>query len=85
MKLAMVLRDDKMAIKAAVKTCNAVPPEKLRIVLIRNTLHMGELYLSEAFWNQAGQTPGMEIAGECKPLPFDKEGNLMLWNQEEDT
>lgn len=84
-KLAMVLRDDEMAIKAAVKTCNGVSPEKLRVVLIRNTLHMGELYLSEAFWDQARETPGMEIVGECAPLPFDKKGNLMLWNEEEPT
>lgn len=82
-KLAMVLRDDEMAIKAAVKTCNGVTPETLRVVLIRNTLHMGELYLSEAFWDQARETPGMEIAGEPAPLPFDNEGNLMLWNEEE--
>nr|WP_326185291.1 lactate racemase domain-containing protein [uncultured Oscillibacter sp.] len=82
-KLAMVLRDDEMAIKAAVKTCNGVAPGRMRVVLIRNTLHMGELYLSEAFWDQARETPGMEIAGECAPLPFDARGNLLLWNEEE--
>ncbi len=36
-KLAIVLRDDEMAIKAAAKTCNGVDPAKLRIVLIRNS------------------------------------------------
>ncbi len=44
-KLPMVLRDDQMAIQAAIKTCNNVQPEKMRIVLIKNSLHMGELYL----------------------------------------
>lgn len=81
-KLAMVLRDDEMAIRAAVKTCNGVSPDRMRVVLIRNTLHMSELYLSEAFWEQARETPGMEIAGPCAPLPFDKQGNLLLWNEE---
>ena len=82
-KLAMVLRDDEMAIKAAAKTCNGVSPENLRVILIRNTLHMSELYLSEAFWEQAQETPGMEIVSECAPLPFDADGNLLLWNEEE--
>lgn len=82
-KLAMVLRDDEMAIKAAVKTCNGVAPGGMRVVLIRNSLHMSELYLSEAFLDQARETPGLEIAGECMPLPFDKQGNLLLWNEEE--
>lgn len=82
-KLAMVLRDDEMAIKAAVKTCNGVAPGGMRVVLIRNSLHMSELYLSEAFLDQARETPGLEIAGECMPLPFDEQGNLLLWNEEE--
>lgn len=82
-KLAMVLRDDEMAIKAAVKTCNGVSSGSMRIVLIRNTLHMSELYLSEAFWEQAQKKPGMKIVSACMPLPFDQQGNLMLWNEEE--
>lgn len=81
-KLAMVLRDDEMAIKAAVKTCNGVSPEQKRIVLIRNTLHMSEIYLSEAFFNQVQETEGMEIAGACEPMPFDEQGNLLLWKEE---
>lgn len=83
-KLAMVLRDDRMAIQAAVKTCNGVSPENARIVLIRNSLHMGELYLSEAFLPLARETEGMEIVSECRPLPFDEEGNLLIWNDKED-
>ena len=83
-KLAMVLRDDRMAIQAVVKTCNGVSPENARIVLIRNSLHMGELYLSEAFLPLAGETEGMEIVSECQPLPFDEEGNLLIWNDKEE-
>lgn len=78
-KLAMVLRDDRMAIQAAVKTCNHVQPGQLRIVLIRNSLHMGELYLSEAFFEQAKATEGMEIVSGCEPMPFDEKGNLLIW------
>lgn len=83
-KLAMVLRDDRMAIEAAVKTCNGVTPENARIVLIRNSLHMGELYLSEAFLPLARETEGMEIVSDCQPLPFDEGGNLLIWNDKED-
>lgn len=78
-KLAMVLRDDKMAIQGAIKTCNHVAPDSLRVVLIRNTLSLDTIYLSEAYYEQAGQTPGMEILGEPAPLEFDRHGNLTLW------
>jgi len=82
-KLAMVMQNDEMAIKAAIKVCNGVAPEDIRVVLIRNTLHMNELFLSENYLNQVRQTPGMEIAGKCEPMPFDPDGNLLLWNEEE--
>lgn len=78
-KLAMVLRDDRMAIQAAVKTCNNVQPGQTRIVLIRNSLHIEELYLSESFLEQARATEGLEIASECEPMPFDEHGNLLIW------
>lgn len=81
-KLAMVLRDDRMAIRAAVKTCNGVAPGQMRIVLIKNSLHMGELYLSEPFWEQAARTPGMQIVSDCEPMPFDAQGNLLLWKED---
>lgn len=80
-KLAMVLRDDKMAIQGAIKTCNHIDPENPRIVLIRNTLTMGELYLSKAYWELAQNTPGIEIVEEPKELPFDEKGNLLIWEE----
>lgn len=78
-KLAMVLRDDRMAIQGAIKTCNHVAPGSLRVVLIRNTLSLDTIYLSESYYEQAGRTPGMEILGEPAPLEFDRHGSLMLW------
>ena len=80
-KLAMVLRDDKMAIQGAIKTCNHIDPENPRIVLIRNTLTMGELYLSKAYWELAQNTPSIEIVEEPKELPFDEKGNLLIWEE----
>lgn len=78
-KLAMVLRDDKMAIQGAIKTCNHFDPDHPRVVLIRNTLAIDTIYLSEAYWEQAHDIAGMEILGEPAPLEFDDQDNLTLW------
>lgn len=78
-KLPMVMRDDEMAIKAAVKICTEVEPEKLRVVLIRNTLSMEHIYLSKAYLGQIGTIPGLEAEGAAGPLPFDGDGNLDIW------
>ncbi len=80
-KLAMVLRDDEMAIKGGIKTCNHIDLEKPRIVLIRNSLSIEEIYLSEVYWDMAHNIDGMEIISDPEPLPFDVHGNLLLWTE----
>lgn len=82
-KLPMVLRDDRMAIQGAVKTCNGIDTSQVRIVFIRNTLWIEEIYLSQALWEQAKNTPGIEILEEPHSLPFDDEGNLLIWQEEQ--
>lgn len=82
-KLAMVLRDDEMAIKGGIKTCNHIDLEKPRIVLIRNSLSIEEIYLSEVYWDMAHNIDGMEIISDPEPLPFDVHGNLLLWTEDD--
>lgn len=77
-KLPMVMKNDRMAIMAAIKTCNEIDPANPRVVLIRNTLSMEHIYLSRAYLNQIGQIPGLEAEGAVKPLLFDEDGNLTL-------
>lgn len=80
-KLAMVLRDDKMAIQGAIKTCNHFDPDDPRIVMIRNTFAIDTIYLSEAHWEQARTTPGLEILADPAPLEFDSHNDLTLWRE----
>lgn len=78
-KLPMVMRDDKMAVELCVRNCHGVSNDSHRIVFIKNTLSLGDVYLSEAFLDEAKSTPGIEITGDCRPIPFDENGSLMLW------
>lgn len=77
-KMPMVLKNDKMAIQAAVKTCNDFDPENPRIVIIKNTLSVEEIYLSEAYWADVDGIPGMEKESELAPLSFDEAGNMLV-------
>ncbi|MEY8356404.1 hypothetical protein AALB39_24070 [Lachnospiraceae bacterium 54-53] len=79
-KLAMVLKNDEMAIKAAVKTCNETDPSNTRTVLIKNSLSMEEIYLSRAYLEHMKDISGLTMESGCRPLPFDANGNLILWN-----
>ena len=43
---------------------------------IRDTLHMGYIWVSEALIGEVKAHPNMEILGPPEPLPFDENGNL---------
>jgi len=75
-KMATTLDNDKLAIKAAIKTCNILDYTKCRLVRIRDTLHLGELEISVSLVEEARQKPGVEIVSEPFEWQFNAEGNL---------
>ena len=76
-RIPMVLDNDREAIMAAIKTCYALDLTKARVVRIKDTLHMGEIYISEAMLAEAAQHPQIEVCGEPEPMQFDDAGNLL--------
>ncbi|WP_166238211.1 lactate racemase domain-containing protein [Paenibacillus turpanensis] len=75
-KQATTLENDLLAIKAAVKTSNILDYTTCRMVRIRDTLHLGEIEISETLLEEARQHPDIEILSEPYELPFDSEGYL---------
>lgn len=53
-------------------------PLKTRAVLIRDTAHLEEVYLSEALLAEARHNPRIRVEAEPTELPFDALGNLGL-------
>ncbi|WP_230126428.1 lactate racemase domain-containing protein [Bacillus sp. CECT 9360] len=67
-KLPMVLDTDELAVKAAIKTCNAFDLEKAKIVRIKNTLEIGEIWISESLLAQAKKIADIEILSNPSEL-----------------
>ena len=78
-KMPMVLKTDEMAIKGAVKTCNDFNPASPRIVVIKNTLQLEEIFLSEAYWDEVDAIPGLVKASQPEAMPFSENGELLFW------
>lgn len=76
MKIPMVMENDKLAIKACIKTCNNIDKRNPRVVRISSTLQMGEIQISEAMLPQARSNDRIVILEEPHPLQFNEEGNL---------
>lgn len=89
-KLPMFFDNDRLAIQAAVKTLGGVAgsqrsqePEsgmagsRCRMVRIRDTLHLGEIWISEALVPEARACPDIQIVSGLASLEFDQDGNLL--------
>jgi len=77
-KLPMVLDSDRLAIKAAVRTCNIRDKSAVRLVRIRDTLSMTAFEISESLLADASRIQAISVAGEPRELGFDERGNLPL-------
>ena len=75
-KLPMVFDSDRLALQAAVQTLAGADRDGLRMVRIRDTLHLGEIWVSEALLPEAAACRPAEVLTPAEPLPFDGAGNL---------
>lgn len=75
-KIPMVLNSDKEAIQIALKSTNNCDKNNPRIVRIKNSLDINEIYISEALIEEAKSNPNIEIVGLPENFPFDSNGNL---------
>jgi hypothetical protein len=75
-KIPMTMASDRLAIQAAVKTCNAKDVGRLRLVRIRNTLHLDTIRISEAMLGEALRHPDIAVDGEPEEWEFGSLGNL---------
>jgi hypothetical protein len=66
---------DREAIETALDCIGLTPPERARVVRIKNTLVLGELEVSEAFAAEVARRSDLTILGEA-PLCFDATGRL---------
>ncbi|MEH7223403.1 lactate racemase domain-containing protein [Bacillus sp. JJ1566] len=75
-KIATTLPNDKEAIQAAIKTCNILDFTKVKMVRIKDTLHVSEIEVSEALLDYITQHPNIEQASDLYEFGFDENGNL---------
>lgn len=75
-RVPFIMANDKLAIQAAIQTCNNIDYNHPRIVRIKNTLKLDEIYISESLLEEARENRRMEILGGPEELCFNASGNL---------
>jgi hypothetical protein len=83
-RIGLIMDSDRLAIQGAIKTCNVPDRSRIRMARIANTLHVGEIYISESMREDAQRHHSIEILGDAQPWLFDSAGNLPdigAWHQ----
>ncbi|MBQ7887929.1 MAG: DUF2088 domain-containing protein, partial [Clostridia bacterium] len=73
-----VMSTDKEAVQFCIRTCNRIDKENPRVIRIQNSLHIGQIMLSEAYYADvlAGKYPGLTALDAPADMSFDEEGTL---------
>lgn len=75
-KASTTLANDKLALKAAVKTCNILDFTTVKMVRIKNTLELSEIEVSEALLPEVEANEALTQASDLYELTFDEDENL---------
>ena len=75
-RVPLFTHSDRACIQIALRTCNYIDRERPRIVRIRDTMHLREIWMSEAMLEEARRYPHLEVLSDPEPWAFDEAGNL---------
>lgn len=76
-KIPLTVENDRQAVAVALLSVNGVEPEKAKVVRVKNTLALTEIYISEALLEEARGQDNIEVIGDLKPMEFDENDNLV--------
>lgn len=74
--ISTTLPNDRLAIQAAIKTCNILDFTKVKLVRIKNTLEIGEIEVSEALLEYVKEHEHLKQVSDLYEFGFDEQGNL---------
>ena len=75
-RIPLIMKNDKEAISACLKYGGENDKENPRVMRIQDTMHITEIWISEAMLKEAEANPSIEILSAPQSMPFDKNGNL---------
>jgi hypothetical protein len=75
--IPMHFETDRECVEVALGSIGLIPPERSRIVRIKNTLQLDEVEVSDIYKDEIPQRPDLEILEGPHALSFDARGNLV--------
>jgi hypothetical protein len=78
-RIPCVVASDREAVQLCIRTCTGIDKSNVRMIRIPNSLHIGKIMLSEAYYADVanGKYPGLEALDTPAELRFDGGGSLL--------
>lgn len=70
---------DRECLEKALQTVGFVEPQNAMVLRIRNTLHLGELLVSEAYEKELARRDDLTVLAPAADMEFDAQGDLLDW------
>ena len=77
-KIPITADTEKEAVEIAIKTCWQPNQKGLKLLIMKNTLDLEYLYISEAIWNEIKDSKKLEACGNWEELAFDSDGKMKI-------
>lgn len=79
--LPIVAPNDRAAVLTALRACGRHDLENARVVRIKNTLKLEEIYVSEGLWSEVDTVERLSTVGEPFQLRFTEEGRMIPFEE----
>ncbi|MBT3345549.1 MAG: DUF2088 domain-containing protein [Gemmatimonadetes bacterium] len=70
---------DRECIEKALETVGFVAPENARVMRVRNTLQLSDLWVSDAYAKDIDTREDLSIVTQATQMDFDDQGDLLNW------
>ncbi len=70
---------DTECLEKALQTVGFVKPQNAKVLRIRDTLHLGELLVSEAYEKELARRDDLSVLAPAADMEFDAQGDLLDW------
>ena len=76
-KIPFAFPTDRECIEVAIDTCWQPISERLKFVVVPNTLEVAEMWVSRALADASRPIESLDVSGWSQPMPFDANHNLL--------
>jgi len=77
-KIPITTETEREAVEIAMKTCWQPNRNKVRLLIMKNTLDLEYLYVSESIWNDIKNNKNIKSCGSWEQLSFTNDGEIKI-------